>query len=59
VQGAGGLLLRDAGFAVFRNTFVNGDLVSSEVVLERGDHPDLASDFELFCEVTTDALGLS
>jgi hypothetical protein len=58
VQGSGGLLLRDVGIAVFRNTWVDNELVSSEPILERGPHPDLESDFEAFCEVTTDALGL-
>ena len=58
VQGSGGVLLRDVGIAVFRITWVNGEPVSTEVVLTRGPHPDLESDFEAFCEVTTDALGL-
>jgi hypothetical protein len=59
VQGRGGVLLRDVGIAVFRNTWVDDELVNSEPILVRGPHPDLASDFEAFCEVTTDALGLS
>ena len=55
----GGVLLRDAGYVTFLRTFdENGDLVSSEVVVEKGPHPDLDSDFEAFCEVTVDALGL-
>jgi hypothetical protein len=35
----------------------DGEMVSSEVVLERGPHPDLDSD-EAFCDVTIPALGL-
>jgi hypothetical protein len=55
----GRVLLRDAGYVTFLRTFdANGEMVSSEVVLERGPHPDLDSDFEAFCEVTVPALGL-
>ena len=55
----GGVLLRDAGYVTFLRTFdADGDMVSSEVVLERGPHPDLDSDFEAFCEVVVPALGL-
>ena len=55
----GGVLLRDAGYVQFLRTFdADGELVSSEVVLERGPHPDLDSDFEAFCDVTVSALGL-
>jgi len=55
----GGVLLRDAGYVTFLRTFdADGEMVSSEVVLERGPHPDLDSDFEAFCEVTVPALGL-
>jgi hypothetical protein len=34
---------------------VTGELVSSEVIT-KGPHPDLDSDFALFCEVITEAL---
>jgi hypothetical protein len=54
----GGLLLRDAGFATFRNTIVDDELVSSELIRVNGPHPDAESDFELFCEVMIPALGL-
>jgi len=55
----GGVLLRDAGYVQFLRTFdADGELISSEVVLERGPHPDLDSDFEAFCDVTVPALGL-
>jgi len=60
----GTTLLKDRGRVVFR--FViddNGtpenhedDLFSQEVVSVSGPHPDLESDFTLFCEVVTDAL---
>ena len=57
--GHGGSLTRDAGIIGFRNTWVNDELVSSEVILVKGPHPEAASEFALFCDVMTDALGLS
>jgi hypothetical protein len=53
----GGVLLRDAGIATFVETFdlATGDLISSDVIV-RGPHPDLDSDFTLFCEVISEAL---
>ena len=55
----GGVLTRDAGYVVQHLTFDGDEFISMEVVVNRGPHPDLDSDFELFCEVMTDALGLS
>jgi hypothetical protein len=58
IQTAGGpVLLRDAGVITFIDTFdlETGDFISSEVVIN-GPHPEADSDFELFCEVMTDAL---
>jgi hypothetical protein len=54
----GPVLLRDVGFVQFADTFdlATGDFISSEVVFVKGPHPDLDSDFELFCEVVTGAL---
>ena len=54
----GSVLLRDAGIAVFTDVFdlETDELISSDVSF-KGPHPDLESDFELFCEVITDALG--
>jgi hypothetical protein len=57
----GPTLLRDAGVVTIASTFrplPNGDLefVSQTVSGEHGPHPDLASDFELFCEVLVPAL---
>jgi hypothetical protein len=59
VQTANGpVLLRDAGVATFANTFdlATGDFISQEIVFLKGPHPDLESDFMLFCEVITGAL---
>jgi hypothetical protein len=54
----GPVLLRDAGFVQFADTFdlATGDFISSDVVFVKGPHPELDSDFTLFCEVITDAL---
>ena len=55
----GGVLLRDAGYIIFRQTFNGDEFISSEIFVNRGPHPDAESDFALFCEVMTSALGLS
>ncbi len=58
IQTAGGpVLLRDAGVISFIDTFdlETGEFISSDVVI-KGPHPEADSDFELFCEVMTDAL---
>ena len=55
----GGVLTRDAGYLVVRNTFDGDELISSEIVLDKGPHPDIEGDFELFCELTTEALGIT
>jgi hypothetical protein len=56
----GGVISRDVGIISFRNTFVDDELVSSEIIgITKGPHPNAESDFELFCKVMTDALGLS
>jgi hypothetical protein len=55
----GPVLLRDAGIAVFLITFDENDEEIGFEVTTKGPHPDLDSDFALFCEVTTEALGIS
>jgi hypothetical protein len=54
----GSVLLRDAGVITFADTFdlETGEFISSEVTI-RGPHPEAESDFTLFCEVITEALG--
>jgi hypothetical protein len=54
----GGVLIRDAGYVVQHLTFDGDEFISMEVVVNRGPHPDLESDFELFCQVMPEALGL-
>ena len=53
------MLNRDAGYIVFHDTFDGDEFISGEIVVNRGPHPQAESDFELFCEFMTDALGLS
>jgi hypothetical protein len=60
-QGPGGLLTRDAGYAVVDFTF---SIVGGEIVLERGPHPFLSGVIEgegneQFCGLVTSALGLT
>jgi hypothetical protein len=55
----GGVLTRDAGYIVFHEVYNGDQFVSSEIFINRGPHPDAESDFTLFCEVVTSALGLS
>jgi hypothetical protein len=55
----GGVLTRDAGYLVVRNTFDGETFISSEIVVNKGPHPDIESDFELFCEIMTEALGIT
>ena len=54
----GPVLLRDAGIATFVDTFdlATGEFISSDVIVVKGPHPELDSDFEAFCEVVTEAL---
>jgi hypothetical protein len=58
IQTANGpVLLRDAGFATFADTFnlETGEFISSEFTAN-GPHPEADSDFTLFCEVISEAL---
>ena len=54
----GGVITLDAGIIVFENTFEGDELLNSEITLVRGPHPAAESDFELFCQVIPEALGL-
>lgn len=57
IQTAGGeLLLRDAGVISLVDTFDGHQLVSSEVVVNKGPHPEANSDFILFCNTVVSAL---
>ena len=54
----GPVLLRDAGIITFADTFDldTGDFISSEIVVNKGPHPEADSDFTLFCDVISEAL---
>jgi hypothetical protein len=52
-------LIRDAGYVVIQTTFDGEEFVSQDVLVDKGPHPDLESDFELFCETLVPALGIS
>jgi hypothetical protein len=54
----GGVLTRDAGYIVLRNTFDGDEFISGEIVVNKGPHPQAESDFELFCQIVPEALGL-
>jgi hypothetical protein len=55
----GAVLLRDAGFVTFVDTIdlATDTLISTEVVVEHGPHPDLDSDFTAFCDVMSEVFG--
>jgi hypothetical protein len=56
----GGLLIRDAGLITVRDTYDGDDLVSEEILVDRGGHPITASGFwPAFCAAVTEGLGLS
>ena len=54
----GGVLTLDAGYIVFQVTFDGDEEISSEIVVNNGPHPQADSNFELFCEIMPEALGL-
>ena len=56
---ADGVVVLGAGYLVLHEVFNGEEFVSREIVVDRGPHPNIESDLALFCEVTTDALGLS
>jgi hypothetical protein len=55
----GPVLLRDAGLIAILVTFDGDEFLDAETVLVKGPHPEADSDLELFCEVTTEALGIA
>jgi hypothetical protein len=55
----GPVLTRDAGLIAILFTFDGDELLEGETVVVKGPHPEAGADFELFCEVTTEALGIA
>ena len=55
----GHVLLRDVGYIQFLRTYDgDGNFLSSQIVLDKGSHPDAESGFTAGCDVVTSALGL-
>jgi hypothetical protein len=54
----GTVLLLDAGLISYALTFDldTGEFISFEILVNNGPHPEVESDFMLFCEVLTDVL---
>jgi hypothetical protein len=52
----GSVLLRDAGVITFADTFDGQEFVGSEIVVNKGPHPQADSGFTLFCETVVPAL---
>jgi len=55
----GPVLLRDAGLIAFVTTFDGDEFISQETAYVKGPHPEAESDFVLFCEIMTEALGIA
>jgi hypothetical protein len=56
----GDVLVGGAGYLVLHQVInADGEVISTEIVVDRGPHPIAESDFALFCDFMTDALGLS
>jgi hypothetical protein len=55
----GPTLTRDAGLITFVNVFdlATGRLITEEIIVNNGPHPQADSNFTLFCEIITDELG--
>jgi hypothetical protein len=56
---ADGAVLLGAGHIVFREVRNGEEVISREIIVNRGPHPNLESDLALFCDAATDALGLN
>lgn len=54
----GRVLSLDAGYLAWRDTFDGDQWLVGEITINKGPHPDADSDFALFCELTSTALGL-
>jgi hypothetical protein len=54
----GRVLSLDAGYLAWRDTFDGDQWLFGGLTVNDGPHPDAESDFALFCELTSTALGL-
>jgi hypothetical protein len=55
----GPVLTRDAGLITFLFTVDGEEVVETETVVVKGPHPQADADFELFCELATEVLGIA
>jgi hypothetical protein len=55
----GRVVLRDVGFITFAEVvdLDTGDILSFEIVVNKGPHPEADSDFTIFCDAFIEALG--
>ena len=53
-----GMITLDAGYIVQLQTFDGDEFLFGEVTVQHGPHPEADADFELFCEVMIEALGI-
>ncbi len=53
------MLYRGAGYVVVHEVNNGDEVLSTEIVVDRGPHPDVESGFTLFCDTIPSALGLS
>ena len=57
---SGGVLIRDAGYITWRETYNGDEFISREITVDRGGHPILAGGFiPVLCAVVPSALGLA
>jgi hypothetical protein len=55
----GGVITLDAGLITFEGTLdASGEFVEQHIVVVHGPHPAAESDFELFCQLIPEALGI-
>lgn len=55
----GGVVLRDVGFITFAEVhdLETGEVLSFDIVVNKGPHPEAESDFTIFCDAFLEALG--
>ena len=55
---ADGVVVLGAGYLVLHEVFNGDEFVSQEIIINNGPHPEADNDFDLFCGVVTEALGI-
>jgi hypothetical protein len=54
----GGMLTRDAGLIISHEVWNGDQFISSEIIVSHGPHPDLGTDYSIFCPILISVLGL-